>query len=227
MLKSLHMKQAYFTPETIRPKAEEMLQRLVAERVREGRALKQARSALLVLDMQRFFLEPDSHAYVPSAAAILPNIRGLVRAYDELDFPVVYTRHWNTPQDAGMMDVWWRDLIEAGDPVSEITEALDLSNGTLIEKSQYDAFYGTELETVLKEKEVTQVVICGVMTHLCCETTARSAFVRGFEVFFTIDGTATYNEDFHMASLRNLAHGFATPVLVEDALNTLRGHDGS
>ena len=47
------------------------------------------------------------------------------------------------------------------------------------------------------------------MTHLCCETTARSAFVHGYEVFFLVDGTATYNQDFHRASLMNLAHGVA------------------
>jgi isochorismate hydrolase len=57
------------------------------------------------------------------------------------------------------------------------------------------------------------------MTHLCCETTARSAFMRGFEVFFTIDGTATYNEEHHWAALLNLAHGFATPVLVDEVVS--------
>jgi isochorismate hydrolase len=59
------------------------------------------------------------------------------------------------------------------------------------------------------------------MTHLCCETTARSAFVRGFEVFFTIDGTATYNQGFHLGTLVNLSHGFATPVLASEILSTL------
>lgn len=54
------------------------------------------------------------------------------------------------------------------------------------------------------------------MTHLCCETTARSAFIRGFDVFFTIDGTATYNEDFHFGTLYNLAHGFAVPLLIDE-----------
>ncbi|MES0360330.1 MAG: isochorismatase family protein, partial [Anaerolineales bacterium] len=63
----------------------------------------------------------------------------------------------------------------------------------------------------------------GVMTHLCCETTARSAFVRGFEVFFVIDGTATYNEDYHMATLLNLAHGFTTPVLTKEVLKFIHG----
>jgi len=61
-------------------------------------------------------------------------------------------------------------------------------------------------------------VVCGVMTHLCCETTAREAFVRGFEVFFPVDGTASYNQKFHEASLQNLAHGFAILTTVEQLL---------
>ena len=61
-------------------------------------------------------------------------------------------------------------------------------------------------------------VISGVMTHLCCETTARAAFMRGFEVFFTVDGTATYNEALHRSSLLTLSHGFAIPVLIDELL---------
>ena len=94
----------------------------------------------------------------------------------------------------------------------------------VIEKSQYDAFHQTRLEEMLLERRISQVIVCGVMTHLCCETTARSAFMRGFEVFFAIDGTATYNEAFHRATLLNLAHGFAAPVLIEEIIAALTGH---
>jgi len=59
------------------------------------------------------------------------------------------------------------------------------------------------------------------MTHLCCESSARSAFMRGFEVLFTIDGTATYREDFHRAAILNLAHGFAHPVLTGEIIKGL------
>ena len=125
------------------------------------------------------------------------------------------------------MSFWWRDLILAEHPYSEIIPALDTSAGLVIPKSQYDAFYGTPLEQALHERGVTQVVICGVMTHLCCETTARSAFLRGFEVFFTVDGTATYNENFHRATLLNLAHGFATLVMVGEVLLAQGEHNGN
>ncbi|MEW6239950.1 MAG: isochorismatase family protein, partial [Chloroflexota bacterium] len=77
-------------------------------------------------------------------------------------------------------------------------------------------------EQTLRDLEVEQVVITGVMTHLCCETTARAAFVRGFDVFYVVDGTATYTEAFHRASLLNLAHGFAVPVLAEEILEDVR-----
>ena len=108
-----------------------------------------------------------------------------------------------------------------------IVPEIDVSTGTLIQKSQYDAFYQTDLEKLLREKDVSQVIICGVMTHLCCETTARSAFMRGFEVFFPVDGTATYNLEFHRASLMNLAHGFAKIVLMKELSAIIRGEDES
>jgi isochorismate hydrolase len=196
------------------------------------------RSSLLVLDMQRYFLEPDSHAYIPSAPAIVPGICQLIRAFGQQDLPIVFTQHVNTPQDAGLMASWWRELITAENPLSEIIaevqrsadsdQQLAVSNqqpAISVRKSQYDAFYQTNLEGLLRAANVTQVVICGVMTHLCCETTARSAFSRGFEVFFAVDGTATYNEHFHFASLLNLSHGFATPVLVAEILATLEERD--
>ena len=119
------------------------------------------------------------------------------------------------------MAQWWAELITPENPNSQIVPDFDQTMGVVIVKTQYDAFYKTDLESILRGQGVAQVVICGLMTHLCCETTARSAFVRGFEVFFPIDGTATYNESFHMASLHNLAHGFATPVLLKEILSAV------
>jgi bifunctional isochorismate lyase/aryl carrier protein len=176
--------------------------------------------------MQEYFLHPTSHACVPSASAIIPGLQSLVNAFTARKFLIVLTRHLNTTQDAGNMAFWWRDLITEENPLSVITPALDAANGVTLIKTQYDAFYNTALEAMLRERQVTQVVICGVMTHLCCETTARSAFTRGFEVFFTIDGTATYTQAHHRATLLNLAHGFAAPVLVDEILNACqRGND--
>src|SRR5512143_680130 len=70
-----------------------------------------SQSALLVLDMQAYFLDESSHAYIPSAPAILPGIMQLIDEYHAHTRPIFFTRHLNTPADAGMMAVWWKDML--------------------------------------------------------------------------------------------------------------------
>lgn len=216
------MKELYFSPQSLGSKSQEMLHEFDAVR-RRSRLERFAprRSALLILDMQAYFLHTDSHACVPSASALLPGLQALSAAYARSKAALIFTRHLNTPHNAGNMATWWRDLITVDNPLSQITPDLDISQGLVLPKTQYDAFYETPLQALLRERGVTQVVICGVMTHLCCETTARSAFVRGFEVFFAVDGTATDTEAHHRAALLNLAHGFATPVLLPELLDVV------
>lgn len=169
-------------------------------------------SALLVLDMQKFFAGSDSHAWVPSMEMIVPVIKILIGKFNQYNRPIIFTKHINTEANAALMASWWRDIIKE----DAIIDELDTCGHILLEKSQYDAFYNTSLESILKGFDVNDVVITGVMTHLCCETTARSAFVRGFNSFFVVDGTATYNERFHRNSVYNLAHGFSVPIMAED-----------
>ena len=120
-----------------------------------------------------------------------------------------------------MMAEWWHDLITPTHPRVGLSNRLELDGAEVLQKTQYDAFYQTDLAERLEVQGVSDVVICGVMTHLCCETTARSAFVRGLRVWFTVDGTASYNAEFHLGTLRNLAHGFAIPVLTSEVLSAL------
>lgn len=210
-------KEAYFTKTSIHSKSLEMIESVVA--IRHRQPLIGEQCALLILDMQNYFFSEASHAFIPSAAAIVDGVNRLIRAFQEKGLPVIATRHVNTPEDAGRMSHWWRGVIAEADPLSRLIDELDAGGAMVLKKSQYDAFHETPLADLLGDKGVRQIVIAGVMTHLCCETTARSGFVRGFDVFFTVDGTATYNEAFHRATLLNLSHGFAVPVLVEEILS--------
>ncbi|MBT4484864.1 MAG: isochorismatase family protein [Candidatus Latescibacteria bacterium] len=213
------MKSSYFSCETIGDKSLEMLEKLAKYRKTRRINFIPDQSALLVLDMQRYFLDECSHAYIPSALSIIPKIKNLAKAYIKINTPVILTRHINSNKDAGLMAQWWDDIITEKDDLSGIISELNLPGAIVIKKTQYDGFYRTPLKDMLREKGVSQLVITGVMSHLCCETTARSAFVKGFEVFFPVDGTATYNEDFHLATLINLSHGFAVPMLMEELQN--------
>jgi len=213
-------KEEYFTDRTRAQKSRELLALVSNYQHRHiNQKFIPGYAALIVLDMQYYFLDPDSHAFVPSAQAILSGIQNLISVFSSNKRPVYFTRHLNTEVDAGMMSKWWNELISPQSARSQIVEFLDLINHPIFEKSQYDAFWGTTLDETLRQDGVEQIVITGVMTHLCCETTARSAFMHGYEVFFPVDGTATYIEAYHRASLLNLAHGFAVPLLVEDILS--------
>ena len=212
------MKEHYFKENSTCKVAEKMLAGLKKKiKVHEVKYIPEE-SALLVLDMQKYFIDETSHAFVPGAKTVVENINKLVAYYSRKKCTVVFTRHINNESDAGLMGKWWKELITVDNPLVEITEKLDTTKGIIINKSQYDAFYKTELKKLLTERNIKQIVITGVMTHLCCETTARSGFVNGFDVFFAIDGTAAYNKNYHNASLLNLAHGFAVPVLVKQLI---------
>lgn len=216
------LKEKYFTPDNLHVKSIEYLEKAKFYYGKRKFRFTSENSALLVLDMQDYFLNTSSHAFVPSALTIIPLIEVLIDRYSALNLPVIFTKNINPPEDTSMMTKWWKDIISTDNPLSRISDKLHPGKGIIITKNQYDAFYNTGLEEILNRNKIKKVIISGVMTQLCCETTARSSFVRGFEVYFPVNGTATYNENLHLASLINLSHGFAVPVLIEDLIEEIK-----
>lgn len=206
------LKELYFTSENI----DEVSKRIYmnATRYSENRTLvlKKDQAALLIVDMQDYFLSPDSHAFIPSSPTVMDRINEFKEICQTHGLPVFFTRHLNTQKNAKMLGKWWNDLITTTQPFSEICSELDTSGCEIITKNQYDAFFKTNLETVLKKKKIDTLIVTGVMTNLCCETTVRSAFVRGIQPLLPIDLTATYSEFLHMNTIINLSYGFSVPA---------------
>lgn len=215
------MKQNSVNPDVYSRKSRKTLEKLREFRERHDFVFMPESAALLIIDMQRYFLDTRSHAFIPDAPLITGQIKNLSAAFLKMNLPVILTRHINTQRNAKLMGKWWKDLITKKSRLSHIIPELHFQGATIVKKTQYDAFYQTNLEDLLKGKKVKQIVITGVATHLCCETTARSAFMRGFTVFLPVDGTATFAENFFQASLLNLAHGFAIPVLCEELMDRM------
>lgn len=185
--------------------------------------LSRSASSLLVTDMQRYFLEKESHAFIPSAGVIIDNIKTLISMFRGAGRPVLFTRHaLAVGEDPGAMGRWWGDLLLDENPLSAIAEGLAPDkNDAVLRKNQYSAFVGTDLEDILRNSRTSQLVVTGVQTHLCCESTVRDAFMRGFDVFIVMDATAAKTEELHVASLKTLAHGFAVPVTTEEVVRWL------
>ena len=183
----------------------------------ENFPLCMSNAALLVIDMQNYFTDSKSHAYISETPQIIENINSLIRNFKRSKRPVFFTRHIDKDEN-NLMNRWWNDSILKNSKLSEIDSRIDTSEGVTIIKHQYDAFLGTKLEDKLTELNITQVVITGVVSHICCETTARSAFMRNFVPFFVTDATASFDKEHHKAAILNLAHAFAVPVRMKDLI---------
>ena len=189
-----------------------------------GRGLPRLdRSALLVLDVQRFFADPGSHAFLPALEAVLPQILSLVRGFFAAGRPVIYTRHGSEPGTRTLMQRWWGDDLRRGEQRSRLVGQLEQVGPPDLElhKSLYSAFCGTELEQWLASRRCEAMVICGVMTHLCCESTARQAFMLDLAPVMVADACASRDEDLHVGALRGLAHGFAVVSTTAGVLHGL------
>ncbi len=189
--------------------------------MRNNFKIQKGKAALLVIDMQRHFCDPDSSFFVPHSDKLAEKLKPLVDCFTQCQRPIIFTRHIDSDHKDNLMLRWWRERIREENPMSEIVDVLEPSKGITVIKHQYDGFLNTDLEKTLRDKGVSQVIVCGVLTNLCCETTARSAFMRGFEVYFAKDGTATFHKAMHEASLLNLSYGFAVLTTIQDVVNAL------
>lgn len=215
--------ESYVTPETLETKARGWLGKIAPYNQHKMQFNKE-KAALLVIDMQRFFLDPASPAYTCGGSAIIPKLNGLINSFRAAGRPVIYTRHVHHPGllDAGIMEWWWEGMCLEGSPESEIHESIaPLTNEKTILKHRYSAFYNTDLETVLRCLKIEDLVISGVMTNMCCESTARDAYYRDYRVFFLADGTGSINEEMHLSSLLNLAYGFALVTTADSVKENL------
>lgn len=215
--------EPYVTATNIEKKSMAWLEKIRPFNQHEMR-LNAAASALLVVDMQQFFLDASSPTFTCGGVAILPTVKRLVDAFRRSDRPVIFTRHVHHPGDldSGIMGWWWEGRCIECSPESEIHPDLTPRPGEkVVLKHRYSAFYNTDLETVLRCLKIEDIVVSGLMTNMCCESTARDAYYRDYRVFFLADGTGSISEDMHLASLLNLAFGFAyvtTSGAIEDQL---------
>lgn len=178
------------------------------------------RCALLVIDMLRYFVRPEGRCYLPAGETITPNVCALLDCWRRRRGTVAFTRHGHLgPGDLGMLGRFFSDYIRADELDGVIID--ELAPGPkepVFRKTTYDAFLGTGLEEALRQAGTTQVLVTGVLTHMCVETTARSAFCRGFEVYVPVDAVASRDEEHHVGSLRNMADAVAVMTSVEEVL---------
>jgi len=173
--------------------------------------LEHRQAALLVIDVQREYFDEDGPAYVEHARDIVGNVNRLIDVFRAEGLPIVFIRHMHRADgsDAGRMGDFGapdeEDSFVEGTPrVQFISELHVEPRDVVVTKRRYSAFLGTDLEAVLHTACARAVVICGLMTSFCCETTARDAHGRDYEVLFAAD--AVEGPDLEDAEGREVPH---------------------
>ena len=182
-----------------------------------------ARTALLVVDMQNYFLEPGQACEIPAAREIVPNINRLARASRAAGATVVWIvmtqsaetmKSWSVFYDHLNADAYGRNEMErlsAGDHGHALWHAMEPASGDLtVRKSRFSAFIqgSSDLHDILKSRGIDTVIVTGTTTNTCCQTTALDAMMLDYKVIFVSDGTATRTDEQHLATLANILNVF-------------------
>ncbi len=212
--------------------------------------LQPGKAALVIIDMQRDFVEPGGFGAALGndvsllQAAIAPT-RALLDAWRRKGWPVVHTRESHASDlsdcppakrsrgnpalrigDLGPMG----RLLVRGEAGCEIVSTLaPVAGEVLIDKPGKGAFHATKLQAELKQRGVTQLVFAGVTTEVCVQTTMREANDRGYECLLVEEATASYFPHFKASTIEMIVAqggivGWAAPLT--SVLNAVNGTSG-
>jgi ureidoacrylate peracid hydrolase len=177
-------------------------------------------AALIVVDVQNDFVSPEGSAGkrgddVGAAMAMIPNLTGLIDQARKVGLTIVYIRTthsdwtdtaswiYRTSQKSGLSTcregTWGAEFYDGIAP---------LPSERVVIKHRYSAFINTDLNTVLKARGIQSILVCGVATNVCVETTARDGYMYDYYVTMIDDCSAAYDAKLHMSTLENIRRHF-------------------
>lgn len=173
------------------------------------------KKALLVIDVQNEYFTGKLKVTYPNGS--LDNILKVMEHARENNMLIIIVQHTGSNGDT---------FIKNSNEWEIHPNILKKSYDYIIEKTKPSSFYNTNLEVILKKENVEGVVISGYMTQMCCDTTARDAFHKGYEVEFLSDATGTIDvsnevgtissKNLHLAALIAQSLGFSKVVSTEE-----------
>ncbi len=193
------------------------------------------RTALVVVDMQNYFVAPGFMAETPMAREITPDVNRLAEGARRAGGHVV----WIQNVTSGTRDAWstYHEFLQTPDRAAKryasmadgadghaLWPALDVkAEDTRMNKKRYSAFIqgSSALETHLRGRGIDTVLIAGVATQVCCESTARDACMLNFKTLMIHDALATDNDALHNASLNAFYLNFGDVQSIDEALESM------
>ena len=192
-------------------------------------------AALIVVDVQNDFVSPQGSAGkrgddVGAAMAMIPNLTRLIDEGRKVGLTIVYIRtthsEWTdtaswiyrTSQKSGLNTcrerTWGAEFYDGIAP---------LPSERVVIKHRYSAFINTDLNTVLKARGIESILVCGVATNVCVETTARDGYMYDYYVTMIDDCSAAYDAKLHMGTIENIRRHFGLVASSHQVIETWSG----
>lgn len=166
-------------------------------------ALERDRAALLVHDMQGYFLRPYASDAEP-LPGLISHIARLIAAARTAGVPVFYTaQHGDQDRrDRGLQaDLWGPGMSRAPEHQDILPELAPAPGDFPLVKHRYSAFQRSNLESLMRARGRDQLIVCGVYAHIGCQLTAAEAFQRDIEPFFVADAVGDFSREKHMEAV--------------------------
>ncbi len=190
------------------------------------------RSALVVIDMQNAFCSKQGDRYLSPTQQIIPNINSLVDTCRTKDIPIIWVRHNITlkknKHDAGLWLKIHPDMAPSTlanlNPQTEIYSGMHLDkNDHQVTKNRYSAFINnsSNLSKILSSLKRDQLIVTGIATNACVESTVRDGMQLDYELFVVSDATASFDHLFHKASLMAMKLLFAEVITTGEITHLL------
>ena len=187
------------------------------------------KTALLIVDMNKAFVGKGAPLEVPKAIDNVPRIKLLLETCRELGIPVIHVSHVfrKDGRDRGLMYDFWPILkdgvLEEGSEGTEIyPDIAPIEGESIISKHRYSAWFGTDLDIIVRNLKVDTLIICGTTTDRCTGLTAYEAFMRDLKVVFPEDANATFQDEVHKGMLISLDMGAAMILTTDNLVNKLK-----
>ncbi|HXF56104.1 MAG TPA: isochorismatase family cysteine hydrolase [Actinomycetota bacterium] len=193
----------------------------------------------MVVDMQNDFVRAGAPQEVPQARATIPRIQQLLNWFRQARRPVVFTKFlagpretllWRWSPECGpeLRSCWpgvrrtYRDCEGDREGPAIVDELAPQPGEHVVEKYGYDAFFRTNLADHLRANDVTDVVVCGTVTHICVASTVNGAFHHGYRAVVASDAVSSYDEELHRATLRIIGAKYGRVASTEEVLAELQ-----
>ncbi len=186
------------------------------------------KTALMVVDMQKDFVEPGGAMRIPGAKEVVPGIKEALEASREAGLPIFHVKRVHRADGSDVEKFRYEMFRKTPYAVektegSEIVEELKPARGeTVLPKTRFSAFFHTNLDALLKRTGVGEIVLAGIQSPNCIRATAVDALALDYDVVLLTDAIGSQTKEVHDANMRDMESMGMEIKTVEEFIKTLK-----